>query len=99
MKSLKQFRQQQLSEAVAGMTVKQHAEKTRQLKAEVAKREAEFHKANEAHGKAKDALEAHRRLDPKYAKKQDEKSSKGWAGYIEPGRGREPSPSGGMGAR
>lgn len=81
-----------LDEAIQGMTTKQHAEKTRQLKAEIEKHEQARIDAQHRHSAAKDALEAHRKLDPKYVARQTakkEKEDNSWAGYREAGRSSE----------
>lgn len=77
---------EEIDEAIQGMTVKQHAEKTRQLKAEVEKHLKAKYDAIERHGEAEAALEAHRQLDPKYAAKKKAKDAAGWDDYRETGR-------------
>jgi len=86
----------QLNES--NMTLKQHADIKRRLKADVERLQLIRDKAQDALGAAKEKLLKHEKLHPKYDAKQAAKAKKAGP-YHEPGRDAEPTPSGGMGGR
>ncbi len=77
MKSFKEHANEQIDEAVEGMTKKQHAEKLRELKAHHAKVKAEhekvnamYHESRDKVQKAEEAIEKHRHLDKSWSEKK-----------------------------
>lgn len=100
MKTFFELREESNKSAAPKMTLKHHAEIKRALKAEIARTFDVQTKAIAAHAVAKDKLAAHEKLHPHYAEKQAARAKRELENHVdfpEPGRGREYTPSGGMG--